>query len=172
MESKNSIICGDFNAHHIKWSLGKASPKGKKLYSLIKRYGFKIHQDKNDATWSSTNSQGSPDLILVSRSLSCKVKRVECGPDLGSDHLPLILRIDLNHPLKKHVGKIKYLYENMDETSYRVQLNQRLNEWINSFEPMKINKQYEQWTRIVVDTFEEHCRKTTHNDNDLPPNPW
>ncbi|KAF9760681.1 putative RNA-directed DNA polymerase from transposon X-element, partial [Nosema granulosis] len=170
LESKNSILCGDFNAHHVEWSLGEPNTKGKRLFSLIKRHGFKIHQDKKDATWASTNSKGSPDLILVSGSLSSKVKRIDCGPDIGSDHLPLILRMELNLPLKKQVEKTKYLYENMNVIQYQIQLNQRLNEWIHSFEPEEINKQYDQWVRIVIDTFEEHCRKV--KTGNLPPNPW
>ena len=89
--SPDTIILGDFNAHHPTWDrLIPPDPPGYDLFRWITSSGLEILNDPAFPTLlhHSTGSRSSPDISLTPASLAphCKWRTL---PGLGSDHLPI-----------------------------------------------------------------------------------
>jgi len=90
------LIIGDFNAHHTSWnpnlSQNHTNKTGKSLFEVITENNIMLLTPPGQITRiDPKNAKGSTlDLILASPTLSHL--EIETGPNIGSDHLPIIVK--------------------------------------------------------------------------------
>ena len=95
LTTKDSLILGDFNAHHPSWYSGSNDTRGKKMADSING------SDHDILNWDTTTrvppnaEPSSPDVSLASASLitSCSWQTLST---LSSDHLPILIRLQMN----------------------------------------------------------------------------
>ena len=94
-DGEHTIIAGDVNAHHPLWDYGceEADEVGERIAAWLDRRGWAVLNDGRP-TFTSYRSGGqtAPDVAFSSPSLARRCSWIT-GPDLGSDHLPMLLRI-------------------------------------------------------------------------------
>ena len=82
---KNSIIVGDFNAHHSMWGHTKDDQKGRALVHLIDKYDFILMNDKS-FTRMDNRSSSVLDLALMSKEIAINFHWENTFNSLNSDH--------------------------------------------------------------------------------------
>ncbi|KAF0311097.1 putative RNA-directed DNA polymerase from transposon BS [Amphibalanus amphitrite] len=92
---EDAIILGDLNAHHPLWDSGcdTADDVGNRVADWLDSVGWSP-LNSGEPTHSSYRSGGSsaPDVAVCSRALARR-STWRVGPDLGSDHLPMLVSI-------------------------------------------------------------------------------
>ena len=81
----NSIIVGDFNAHHTMWGHRNNNQKGSSLVKLIEKYDFVLMNNKS-ATRMDRRSTSILDLTLISKELAAHFSWENTFNSLNSDH--------------------------------------------------------------------------------------
>ena len=92
--SRNSIYCGDLNAHHSFWSPDnrcRGNPAGKHLFeSLIENVGISLLTPKGLGTYTDRwGNDSTLDLCFGTGTLSSVDEVIQCDP-IGGDHYPVI----------------------------------------------------------------------------------
>ena len=98
--SPTTFIFGDFNAHHPAWDSQRPSdPLGAEVFSWLISSPLEVLNDPHSHTLlhAPSGSRTSPDLSLAPSALAPRCVW-SVLPDLGSDHLPLSIKI----PLSQH----------------------------------------------------------------------
>ena len=96
--SPTTFIFGDLNCHHPSWdSLGRPSALGSELFSWTLSSDLQVLNDPDTPTLlhGPSGARTSPDVSLVPSSLAPRCDW-SVLPDLGSDHLPISIRIPLS----------------------------------------------------------------------------
>ena len=96
--SPTTFIFGDFNCHHPSWDLlGRPDALGSEVFSWTLSSDLQVLNDPDTPTLlhGSSGARTSPDLSLVPSSLAPRCDW-SVLPDLGSDHLPISIRIPLS----------------------------------------------------------------------------
>ena len=96
--SRNLFILGDFNCHHPLWdSRGTSDPRGEEVFDWVISSDLLPLNDPDTPTFlhRSSGSCSSPDISFAPSTLAFSCSW-EVLPDLGSDHLPILLSIPLS----------------------------------------------------------------------------
>ena len=94
-DGERTILAGDINAHHPLWHSGceEANEVGERMAEWLDRGGWSILNGcRRNFTSYRSDGQTAPDVAICSPSMSRRCTWT-IGPDLGSDHLPMLLRI-------------------------------------------------------------------------------
>ena len=114
------IMIGDFNAHHKLFNnitKNKTEDnKGKLLYNLITNRNLNyLGPDFN--TFITKNRKGKPDIIISNYQFNLYHHLILQGKDIGSDHIPIIFKIQsLPH---KTIIESKYNYKKINKEKYK-----------------------------------------------------
>ena len=87
----NSIIVGDFNAHHKLWGHLKSNKKGNDLLDIIDNHNFVLHNDKSP-THIHRYGSNVLDLTFTSSNIAHKFIWNNTNNFLGSDHCIIEIR--------------------------------------------------------------------------------
>lgn len=92
---RDSIILGDFNTHHPMWDpLARPSQGAKELVEWIGTNSLRLLNSINKPTFFRPNTKPSVlDLTLATPSLASRAQEWQLLPDLGSDHLGILLSL-------------------------------------------------------------------------------
>src|SRR2546426_3053473 len=101
------IIAGDLNAKHEYFGCKKTNKAGDQLFDLIEQHDLIIANDSSETTHRtiSTGNTELLDLFVVTRNMSGLLDDCYVGDDVGSDHLPVHLRVKLGGTINKFVRK-------------------------------------------------------------------
>ena len=112
----DTIILGDFNAHHPEWdnNCDTADEVGQRVAAWLDRAAWSV-LNNGEATFASyrTGSRTAPDLATCSASLARRTTW-KIGPDLGSDHLPMLLTVRDGFAAPHRVRKTKWQFKKAD----------------------------------------------------------
>ena len=121
--SESTIILGDFNAHHPLWDHGceEADGVGERLAAWLERVEWTA-LNTGEPTHSSYRSGGSsaPDAAFTGRALARRVTW-SVGPDLGSDHLPMLLSIRTADSQERQPRKCKWAFNKANWVAFRAE---------------------------------------------------
>ena len=94
LTTKDSLILGDFNAHHPSWYSGSTDTRGRKMADSINGSDHGILNWDTPTRVPSNAEPSSPDVSLASASLitSCSWQTLST---LSSDHLPILIRLQM-----------------------------------------------------------------------------
>ncbi len=90
MTTKDTLVLGDFNAHHTSWHSSSTDTRGRKLADTISTSDFGILNWDTPTRLPSNAAPTSPDVSLASSSLITS-SNWQTLTTLGSDHLPIII---------------------------------------------------------------------------------
>lgn len=172
LETENTIIGGDFNAHSEKWSLLKQNSRGLFMENFVKnRYNI-LNKDKIATCYQTNKNPSTPDLIITDQYMATN-NRFTCevaNSSLGSDHKPLICTFETEKTKPNVI--IRYSTKNLDISEYTKSLNIFR---LKHFSKKKTSWEgtYESFVSIVKYSWEQSCKPTIITSNKHPkPSPW
>jgi exonuclease III len=91
------IIAGDLNAKHQYFGSRCTDSRGEQLFDFVERNDLVVLNDPNQMTRHvvSTGYSDLIDYIIVSKQVSSRFKECYSGECIGSDHLPIHLKLQL-----------------------------------------------------------------------------
>lgn len=126
LKQERTLIAGDFNGHHTNWS-SKTDTRGMQLFDSIFENNYITLNDGTSTRVKLVNGvlqSTSPDLTVASLDLAMKFSWQVMNENLGSDHLVLKIKTEINNV---NTYKIKRNYKKADWTKYRQIINEKLN---------------------------------------------
>jgi len=92
------ILCGDWNAKHRQWGCTRACQRGTALYEAVQADSTAEIIATGCATHFPHDTRKNPSAIdfSICKGLGRFEKRISSGADLSSDHLPILLEINLD----------------------------------------------------------------------------
>ena len=117
------IIAGDLNAKHKMLNSSSTNKNGTLLYDLLLNTDLIIANNKNYTHRSdiSVSKEGNIlDYFLISAKLYSKLKEFFVLEDIGSDHYPIVIKLDIKDYMTNKISDSTNLnYRKADWTKYR-----------------------------------------------------
>jgi exonuclease III len=85
---KNTIICGDFNAHNVPWQSGHTD---REIEQFLDDSNYVLTNDNTPTRYDPHYSDSNLDLMVVSPGIATRCDTRVHDDTLGSDHCPVIL---------------------------------------------------------------------------------
>ncbi len=89
--NKNTIICGDFNAHSALWQSGHTNKAGREVEQFLDESNYVLTNDHTPTHYAPHCSASILDLVVVSPGIAARCDTRVYDDTLGSDHCPVIL---------------------------------------------------------------------------------
>ena len=102
--STDSLVLGDFNAHHTSWHSRSTDTRGRNLADIINGSDFGILNWDTPTRVPSNAEPSSPDVSLASASFITS-SHWQTLTSLSSDHLPILIRLQMSpspSPASRH----------------------------------------------------------------------
>ena len=93
LQTTESLVLGDFNAHDTLWHSNINDIRGSKFAEEINHSNLGVLNEENPTRLPTNGQPTSPDISLASISLLPHIKQWEAKKNLGSDHLPIIITL-------------------------------------------------------------------------------
>ena len=128
--NSNTILLGDINGHHPRWdgACDTADAVGERVADWMEQVGWAT-LNSGEPTFASyrTGAQSAPDLAACAASLSRRATW-RLGPDLGSDHLPMVVEIRAETAPPRRIRKSKWAYHKADWVAFKEEVERALAE--------------------------------------------
>ena len=95
MMTMDTLILGDFNAHHSAWYLSSTDTRDTLLENVVSGSNFGIINWDSPTRLPGTANPSSPDVSLASASLITSTNW-QTKTNLGSDHLPILISLQMD----------------------------------------------------------------------------
>ena len=122
MTTTDTIILGDFNAHHSAWYSSSTDTRGNILDSMI--YGS-LNWDSPTRLPTNAN-QSSPDASLASVSLITSTNWQTKTTNLDSDHLPIIISLRMDPTINPIPHRTSFNLKKTNWDRYRKEIEDKL----------------------------------------------
>ena len=158
------VLMGDFNSHNTKWSKGPPNEGGKHMLNLINEYNYRVVNNKNDPTHfnGKTLKSGSPDLILIKKSLKSMVLNCGTGDDINSDHLPVNMTLTkVKYVYNEHRTQ-HWIFKKCEKDKYRKGIEKVLPDLLkkNIKDGNELNLFYGKLTNLLLNNAKDCCPRT------------
>ncbi|KAF0298696.1 Retrovirus-related Pol polyprotein from type-1 retrotransposable element R1 4 [Amphibalanus amphitrite] len=148
--NNKTIIIGDINGHHPSWDRAceAADAVGERMADWMEAEGW-VPLNSGEPTFASYRSgaQTAPDLAACSAPLARRAVW-SLGPDLGSDHLPMVVEVRSETAPPRRVRKIKWAFHKAEWQAFAADCEQSLAE----LEP-------DLTTQVLADRFESALQR-------------
>ena len=116
---ENEIIAGDLNAHHPMWDGNCDSPDdvGERMVDFCMQANYDAMND-GSATRLHDNNETAPDIVLCHSNL-LRHASWELGEDIGSDHLPMLVKIKAGQTKYEKFQRKKFNFRKADWVGYK-----------------------------------------------------
>ncbi|XP_069180146.1 uncharacterized protein [Procambarus clarkii] len=164
--STTTFAC-DLNANHPTWSRGTQNTAGTDLYNYLDTTPYTLLSPPYLATYFNyrTNYEASLDICFGSAHFKHELQ-FHTGPDIGSDHKPLIIKFTNfqppTHPLTLPKWNIKYL----DKKKWADVVH------LPDTDEVDPNKRLSTITSAINSAATEMFRKTSGHRSNKPLKPW
>ena len=98
MMTTDTLILGDFNAHHSAWYSSSTDTRGTLLENVVSGSNFGILNWDSPTRLPGNANPSSPDVSLASASLITSTNW-QTKTNLGSDHLPILISLQMDHTI-------------------------------------------------------------------------
>ena len=95
MITTDTLILGEFNAHHSSWYSSSTDSRGTMLESMVYGSNFVILNWDSPTRLPGNANRSSPEVSLASASLITSTNW-QTKTNLGSDHLPILISLQIN----------------------------------------------------------------------------
>ena len=137
------IFAGDFNAHHTSWGCNSVNSRGRDILETIDEQNLVLLNNGAATTVGSlTWRPNALDLSLVSSSLALSCDWSVHNDPLGSYHLPVIIKVLVNHNVNSHHVNNTHLpiypnFKMIDWKMYAQNVNLQLSNFkVENFTPL------------------------------------
>ena len=165
---RHLIIGGDLNAKHQFYGSKSTNRAGDSLFNLCEQLDLTVGNNPDEPTFISslTNTKDIIDYWLMSAKISKRHYRSWTGDDVGSDHLPLHLSIDLQTQPLKHEKKAVRMWKNCrwDEYTQEIANTMNLHETAPLLSTTDIETECQVLTDILTTAIDNVCPKKTIRD--------
>ena len=94
LTNKNTILVGDFSAHHVEWTATKSDANGTVLGKIAEIQGLQLMNNKEPTYISKEIGADSlTDLTFLSPNLAIKARTEVFNTNFDSDHFPVVTEI-------------------------------------------------------------------------------
>lgn len=101
----NTIISGDFNAHHDLWGSSLHNPRGNYLFDILLNSQLKpLNDGEATGLHNVRGSNSIPDITMVSPDLAIFTKWDTIKDPLRSDHYPILLQVSKGSLIRGEVS--------------------------------------------------------------------
>ena len=117
-----SVICGDFNAHHVSWDVyAQGMPRGAELYNWVEENEMAVLNDGKPtraARFQQGSGLGAPDITIVN---SEAADRFSWQPlnELSSDHSPILIKWNQLVKAERAQRRVRPNFQNADWNLFR-----------------------------------------------------
>ncbi|RLU23006.1 hypothetical protein DMN91_005284, partial [Ooceraea biroi] len=142
---EDTIILGDFNAHHTTWNCDSTDKNGERLFSAMYDQGFSVLNSDFKSRLNYYNQVASNiDLVFVNNNLPGLLEYNQLPDTWGSDHYPIEILLDIEvGPYKKLTNRVTNRNTDWSRYCYEVEGNIiSLRERWNDFDVGAINDRY------------------------------
>jgi len=178
LASPNTLIGGDFNALHPAWGSSSVSRRGTQIYDTIDSLGLCVLNDGNPTHIGRPNSTDSAiDLTFCSPDLMWYLSWRTLGGPHGSDHIPIILTVNLyniTHPASSKlipdnapINVSPFNFYKADWSSFSLQIQNAISTLTDSLLPFN----YSTLTSIINQSAESTIPRKKSKTNFYPPSP-
>ena len=119
--NNRTVIAGDFNGHHSSWDSNYAEPDrtGALIADWVDANRWCVLNDPTSHTRTSygPGPSTSPDVAMCHQDLATRCSW-HIGTDLGSDHLPQVIRLTTNGARPRRIRKTRWAFHKADWTSF------------------------------------------------------
>ena len=118
----DTLILGDFNAHHSSWYSSSTYTRGTMLESMVSGSNFGILNWDSPTRLPGNANPSSPDVSLASASLITSTNW-QTKTNLGSDHLPILISLQMDVTITpiQHRTNINLKKANRDRYSREIE---------------------------------------------------
>lgn len=177
--SKDWIIMGDFNAHHILWEIDSVCYRqNSHLANVITQSPLSLLNDGSITRIADRNDQNSSaiDLTLISPKFLLLSCWSTVQSPLGSDHLPIIILINSSPKLRSFIKTgSKYVVDKADWSKFQKSLESSCGMSIN-YENANLEETYHQLRTAIIKAADDAIPKSEPSASTLHPkvkrNPW
>ncbi|XP_055605828.1 uncharacterized protein LOC129753998 [Uranotaenia lowii] len=146
------IIMSDPNAHSLSWGSSHTSRKGSYLENLVIAHNLTILNNSQPTRLDpSTGNMSALDLTMVSWELGPKFCWNVLDDCYGSDHFPILIKIQ--HPSPQNNARPRWKYDNADWPGYQLDVDSLL----SSHNPACIPT----FSTIILKSAEKHIPRTS-----------
>ena len=126
---RNTVLVGDFNAHHGIFGSPLTNARGRTLENLITSYDFTVLNTGATTHINHSGGESALDLTITSRNLATISNWTVLRDPIGSDHFPTITKI-AEPTLFEEYSVPKWSYKKADWTKFKTLCQAQLNEKI------------------------------------------
>lgn len=163
----NTLLVGDFNAHHPMWDHGcdAADAVGARVATWLGSVGWTTLNSGEPTHVSYRNaSQTAPDLIACSDDLARRATW-RLGPDLGSDHLPMVAEIATSNHHPRCIRKPRWSFKKADWVAFQAECEAAFEEAEPSLTTQELSTRF---TEVLHRASVRHIPRGARAD----PKPW
>ena len=165
--NKETLLVGDVNAHHPLWDQGCAAPDdvGGRIGDWLDSVGWRP-LNTGDPTFTSyrTGSHGAPDLAACSDELARRTTW-KTGPDLGSDHLPMVIEVRPETSPPRRIRKTRWAHHKADWRAFQEDCEASLT---GLEPPQSVQETSSRLTSTIQEAAKKHIPRGARTD----PKPW
>jgi hypothetical protein len=99
---RNTVLVGDLNAYHPIWGSKQVNPRGETLFSVITDTEYVVLNSGQPTRMHFTGSVSHLDVSLASKEIAGKCTWNVCDNAMGSDHYPIVVRINERPVREQH----------------------------------------------------------------------
>ena len=155
---------GDYNSKHDFFSCKKYNKEGDILFNILEELNLIVTNDGTPTHYTNTSSD-ILDLCIVSRSIATKVDTCTVGLDVGGDHMPVHLVINLSNIVRQNQRETLH-HEQTDWVKLRKIINKNLT-LTDAITPAEIDKTVNNIANIIETALEKSCPKSKVKDMDF-----
>jgi hypothetical protein len=124
LSSPDSLICGDFNAHHELWHSTLSDSRGNNIYDTLQQYNL-ITLNRNTPTRMTLNGTStSPDITIAAPHLATSISWRTLSQG-ASNHLPIVCRLHRVAPKSQATKRSYTNYRKADWESFTRETEKR-----------------------------------------------
>ena len=125
MMTTDTLILGDFNAHHSAWYSSSTDTRGTLLENVVSGSNFGIHNWDSPTRLPGNANPSSPDVSLASASLITSTNW-QTKTNLGSDHLPILISLQMGHTINHIPHRISFNFKKTNWDRYSREIEDKL----------------------------------------------
>ena len=150
MKTPDTIILGDFNAHHSAWYSSSRDTRGKLLENMITGSNFGILNWDSQTRLPGNANRSSPDVSLASSSLITSTNW-QTKTNLGSDHLPILISLQMDLTINPIPHRTSFNLKKTNWDRYRKKIEDKLSKGSkrHSLQAVELSQWFQAAVQIV-----------------------
>ena len=121
----DSLVLGDFNAHHSLWHAGTTDTRGNQLADSVSTSSFAVLNTDSPTRLPGSANPSSPDVSLASTSLITS-SEWQTHTTMSSDHLPILIGLQTTATSSPARHRTYINLKKADWTGYRQEIERKL----------------------------------------------